>query len=78
MGNSSCFHTSSAKYKQDLTNRASIDIGKPPILENLSFFAQKGGDDSYFNSLEITYYSKNIENKMKDAQSQQERNLRFS
>ena len=77
MGNSRCFHPSSPKYKNDLTNRAIPDIGKPPVLENLSFFAQKGGNDDYFNKMEIAYYSKNIENTMKVAQSHRERNLQF-
>jgi len=47
-----------------------------PPLENLYFYAQKGGDDNYFGVLEISYYSKNIENKMKDAKTTlQEKNI---
>lgn len=48
-----------------------------PPLENLSFFAQKGGEDNYFSPSEICYYSKNIENTMMDAKkSLQESKIR--
>ena len=68
MGNTTCYQPNNKKNKQN-----------PPPLENLSFFAQKGGDDNYFLPLEIIYYSKNIENTMKDVKSQlQEKNIKYA
>jgi hypothetical protein len=82
MGNAICFHSnspkSSIKYHVEKNEKNDMPVVAEnlPPLENLSFYAQKGGDDNYFGVLEISYYSKNIENKMKDAKTTlQEKNI---
>lgn len=83
MGNAVCFHVNSPKSASKHHHKKADILSTPkasesPPLENLSFFAQKYGDDNYFGVIEIQYYSKNIENRMKDARTViQEKNISF-
>ena len=83
MGNVVCFHVGSPKSSnshpgEKHENHSTPKHSENPPLENLSFFAQKYGDDNYFGVVEIQYYSKNIENRMKDAKTViQEKNISF-
>lgn len=79
MGTACFYPTTShplAKYPDEQTGKKNhsntIEIEKNTPLQNLSFFT----DDKYFGQAEITFYSKNIENKMKGPHNKsQEKNI---